>query len=139
MVWRKPDIGPGNYVGPGLLVANNNKKATCYVDMCGKFWKCSREQVRRATHEEQLAVELSRVFVEERRKFMRQGQTLKAYDVSGEDCTGALLPPVAEETQEDLDDERMPELVPDDDEEPTATEALEQPGLNDYVDHDVDF
>ena len=33
MVWRKPDMGPGNYVGPGLLVANNKKKSTCYVDM----------------------------------------------------------------------------------------------------------
>ena len=27
MVLRKPDMGPGKYVGPGMLVANNKKKA----------------------------------------------------------------------------------------------------------------
>ena len=43
MVWRKPDMGPGNWTGPGLLVANNKKGSTCYVDMAGRFWKCSRE------------------------------------------------------------------------------------------------
>ena len=124
MLWRKPDLGPGKYVGPGLLVTNNKKKSTCYVDMCGKFWKCSREQVRRATHEEQIAVELSKLYMDERRKFMRQGQPLKAYDVSGE-WPDHGLPTVNEETKEQVaNEEGLPALVEesDDDAEPAVAE-----------------
>ena len=68
---------------------------------------------------------------------MSQGQSLNAYDVSGEDCSGMGLPPVEEETQEEEEEAREQDM--EDTSFPTVTETLEDAGLNDYVDHDVDF
>ena len=36
MVWRKPDMAPGNYVGPGLLLANKKEKGSV-------TWTCVRK------------------------------------------------------------------------------------------------
>ena len=70
MVWRKySELDSGSWVGPGLLLAKSPKNKSLWVNMAAKLWKCSREQVRLATEEEDLAVEvataLSKEFLED--------------------------------------------------------------------------
>ena len=85
-----------------------------------------------------MAVELSKILAEEKRDFMRQGQSLNLCDVTGEaDGDDPLMPPLVEETPEDLRRElEHDEKGPD---SPDVSATLGDAGLNDYVDRDVDF
>ena len=85
MVWRKPDtFKDGDWVGPGILLTLNAKETSCYVDMAGRLWKCSREQIRPATEDEELSAELASVLSQELLEELRSGRAPRCLDVSGE-------------------------------------------------------
>ena len=62
----------------------NAKETSCYVDMAGRLWKCSREQIRPATEDEELSAELASVLSQELLEELRSGRAPRCLDVSGE-------------------------------------------------------
>ena len=106
MVWRKPDsLSTGDFVGPGLLMQMNEKGTSCYVDMAGRLWKCSREQVRNASHEEELGQELAMILSDDLRRHYQTGRPVRYLNITSEG--GPPMPEVVVDEQTDND---MPEL-----------------------------
>ena len=70
------------WIGPGLVIAID--KSGLWVSMKGHLWKCSREQVRRATAEENLGAELVLELSKELLEDISRGHKRTYRDISDE-------------------------------------------------------
>ena len=55
-VYRQPKVGRGWYVGPGVVILPTSGGA--WVNMKGSLWRCANEQMRSATNEENMGIEV---------------------------------------------------------------------------------
>ena len=66
MVWRNNKLtGRRGWTGPGVVVAASSTKTSFWISMRGCLFKCSSEQVRKATDAEWLGAEWSRTLATE--------------------------------------------------------------------------
>ena len=76
-VWRQPRVGPGKWVGPGLVIIPTT--GGCWVNMRGSLWRCSNEQLRPATHDENLGAELINRYLGDLRWDVQRNRGPKKY------------------------------------------------------------
>eukprot|EP00435_Cladocopium_sp_Y103_P014026 s22_g3.t1 len=70
------------WVGPGTILMLEG--ANVWLNMRGELWKCAREQVRKATSEEQQAADmLQEEFAELKEQLRRRGSKRNFQDISG--------------------------------------------------------
>ena len=74
-VWRR--VGPGRYVGPGVVVIAS--AGGCWVNMRGGLWRCANEQLRKATNEESLGVELVNRYMGHMKDSLRNRRGQRSY------------------------------------------------------------
>ena len=82
-VWRQPRVGPGKWIGPGLIIIPT--AGGCWVNMRGSLWRCSNEQLRPATNDESLGAELINRYLGDLRWDLQRNRGPKKYvDVTAE-------------------------------------------------------
>ena len=82
-VWRQPRVGPGKWIGPGLIILPT--AGGCWVNMRGSLWRCSNEQLRPATNDENLGAELVNRYLGEMRWDLQRNKGPKKFvDVRAE-------------------------------------------------------
>ncbi|CAE8697324.1 unnamed protein product [Polarella glacialis] len=82
-VWRA-SLAHSNWVGPGAVVAISPNGNSVWVSMKGHLWKCSMEQMRKATSEEHLGVEIIRELSAEMMDDIGRGNRTSYRDVAAE-------------------------------------------------------
>ena len=70
-IWRQGRIGPGKWVGPGVIILNTTGGA--FINMRGSLWRVSHEQMRAATNEESAGAELVNRYLHEFRIDFKKG------------------------------------------------------------------
>ena len=82
-VWRQPRVGPGKWIGPGLVIIPT--AGGCWVNMRGSLWRCANEQLRAATNDENLGAELINRYLGDLRWDLQRNRGPKKYvDVRAE-------------------------------------------------------
>ena len=76
-VWRQGRVGAGRYVGPGVVVIASAGGA--WVNMRGGLWRCANEQLRKATNEESLGVELVNRYLGHMKDSLRNRRGQRSY------------------------------------------------------------
>eukprot|EP00971_Amphidinium_carterae_P311095 6182397-Amphidinium_carterae.1 len=99
-VWRQPPYSKGQWVGPGQVLSVTNTGA--YISIRGVLWKVSRENLRAATDEEDMASAMIERFISDLKVHGRPG--IKRFL----DCTRDPLPPELAEEGEDEPDRAEP-------------------------------
>ncbi len=96
-VWRKAPLGPGWWQGPGIVVLVRGN--TVWLTIRGGLWKCSKNQLRRATNEESLGVEVINKYLPDlHREIAGDGRGQRKFvDITGEE------EPPEEEFVDDVD------------------------------------
>ena len=101
-VWRQPRVGPGKYIGPGIIILPTSGGA--WVNMRGALWKCSDVQVKNAASEELRGLEFSNLLLNGMREELRSGQGRRGFiDVEreGPPPPDAAAPSAAPEREEE--------------------------------------
>ena len=116
-VWRTTSDYKG-WVGPGIVVAESDNQRSLWISVRGYLIKASREQVRRATSEESLGVELIKVLSAELLKDIENGRLKNYRDIENQggpvqdiddanmddapQSSTSVLPTVPEEQSQDV-------------------------------------
>ena len=117
-VWRQTPSFKG-WSGPGVLLAHSPNERSLWVSLRGHLVKVSREQVRRATSEENLGAELIKELSEEMVKDINHGKIKNFTDIQHEgnpepeDTVTVGLSPIVETDDQELEITRTPGEPPE--------------------------
>ena len=71
-VWRQPELGPGRWHGPGIVILPTC--GGCWVNMRGALWTVSNEQLRSATADECQGAEIVSRYLDPMRSDIQKQQ-----------------------------------------------------------------
>jgi len=85
-VWRQPAVGKAlGWIGPGVALSASSTDHSWWINMRGNLWKCSREQIRSCTDEENLGAELTKVLSADLLEDIKHGRCRSFVDTTSED------------------------------------------------------
>ena len=114
-VWRQPRVGPGKWVGPGVIIMSTT--GGCWVNMRGSLWRCANEQLRPATNDESLGAELINRYLGDLRWDIQRNKGPKKYvdvraegipDIPGENENASDADSNAHSEEEPMHEEAVP-------------------------------
>jgi len=114
------------WVGPGSIIMIEG--ANVWISMRGELWKCAKEQVRRATSEEEQASEMLKEEFAELKEQVARGSSKRSFqDITGwgvppEEDDPGMLPPPAVRRRLDEAEERREDEIPEEAAEEAAGE-----------------